>query len=80
VKLFPAEFLGPAYVTALRGPFPQVGLVPVGGVGIAEAADYLRAGALAVGAGGPLAGDAPDGGDLTALRSRARAFRAAVRD
>lgn len=78
VKLFPAEFLGPAYVTALRGPFPEIGLVPVGGVGLEEAGAHLRAGAIAVGAGGPLAGDAPDGGDLTALRSRARAFRAAV--
>lgn len=80
VKLFPAEFLGPAYVKALRGPFPEVGVVPVGGVGLEEAGAYLRAGALAVGAGGELAGDAPNGGDLTALRSRARAFLAAVRD
>lgn len=80
VKLFPAEFLGPAYVKALRGPFPEVGVVPVGGVGLQEAAAYLRAGAVAVGAGGPLAGDAPNGGDLTALRSRAQAFLTAVRD
>jgi 2-dehydro-3-deoxyphosphogluconate aldolase/(4S)-4-hydroxy-2-oxoglutarate aldolase len=80
VKLFPAEFLGPAYVKALHGPFPEVGVVPVGGVGLEEARAYLRAGALAVGAGGPLAGDAPDGGDLVSLRSRARAFLAAVRD
>jgi 2-dehydro-3-deoxyphosphogluconate aldolase/(4S)-4-hydroxy-2-oxoglutarate aldolase len=80
VKLFPAEFLGPAYVKALHGPFPEVGVVPVGGVGLEEAGAYLRAGALAVGASGPLAGDAPNGGDLTALRSRARAFLAAVRD
>jgi 2-dehydro-3-deoxyphosphogluconate aldolase/(4S)-4-hydroxy-2-oxoglutarate aldolase len=80
VKLFPAQFLGPAYVSALHGPFPEVGVVPVGGVGLEEAGAYLRAGALAVGAGGPLAGDAPDGGDLPALRSRARAFLAAVRD
>jgi 2-dehydro-3-deoxyphosphogluconate aldolase/(4S)-4-hydroxy-2-oxoglutarate aldolase len=78
VKLFPAEFLGPAYVKALHGPFPDVGIVPVGGVGLDEATRYLGAGALAVGTGGPLAGDAPNGGDLTALRSRARAFLAAV--
>jgi 2-dehydro-3-deoxyphosphogluconate aldolase / (4S)-4-hydroxy-2-oxoglutarate aldolase len=74
VKLFPAEFLGPAYVKALHGPFPEVEVVPVGGVGLDEARAYLRAGALAVGVGGELAGDAPNGGDLAALRSRARAF------
>jgi 2-dehydro-3-deoxyphosphogluconate aldolase / (4S)-4-hydroxy-2-oxoglutarate aldolase len=80
VKLFPAEFLGPGYVGALRGPFPDVSFVPVGGVGRQQVIDYLRAGVLAVGAGGPLAGDAPNGGDLTALRSRARDFLAAVRE
>jgi 2-dehydro-3-deoxyphosphogluconate aldolase / (4S)-4-hydroxy-2-oxoglutarate aldolase len=80
VKLFPAGSLGPGYVTALRGPFPGVPLVPVGGVGRREAGTYLRAGAVAVGAGGPLTGDAPDGGDLAALRTRARDFLAAVRE
>lgn len=79
VKLFPARQLGgPGYVAALRGPFPEIPLVPVGGVGADEAAAYLRAGAVAVGCGGPLLGDAPAGGDLTALAARVRAFRAAL--
>lgn len=39
---------------------------------------FLAAGALAVGVGGPLVGDAPDGGDLGALRARAEAFLVAV--
>lgn len=79
VKLFPAEGLGPRYVRALRDPFPGLGLVPVGGVGLDDVPRYLEAGALAVGVGSPLAGDAPHGGDLGALRERAKAFLEAVR-
>lgn len=78
VKVFPASSGGPGHVKALRDPFPGVPLVPVGGVGAEEAAGHLEAGAVAVGVGSPLAGDAPHGGDLTALRLRARRFRAAV--
>ncbi|WP_245592631.1 bifunctional 4-hydroxy-2-oxoglutarate aldolase/2-dehydro-3-deoxy-phosphogluconate aldolase [Actinomadura rifamycini] len=79
VKLFPASAHGPGYLKALRDPFPDVPFVPVGGVGEAEAAEYLALGAVAVGVGSPLCGDAPHGGDLDALRRRARAFTAAVR-
>nr|MDT0656647.1 bifunctional 4-hydroxy-2-oxoglutarate aldolase/2-dehydro-3-deoxy-phosphogluconate aldolase [Micromonospora sp. DSM 115978] len=79
VKLFPATALGgPGYLRTLREPFPDVPFVPFGGVDAGSATDYLAAGALAVGVGGPLLGDAPRGGDLAALRSRAAAFRAAV--
>lgn len=75
VKLFPASVGGVAYVRALRGPLPDVPLVPVGGVWPQEAGAYLAAGADAVGVGGPLLGDALAGGDLDELRSRARALR-----
>ncbi|MFF3494691.1 bifunctional 4-hydroxy-2-oxoglutarate aldolase/2-dehydro-3-deoxy-phosphogluconate aldolase [Streptomyces sp. NPDC002795] len=75
VKLFPASLGGPAYLRALRDPMPDVPFVPVGGVD-AEAADaYFRAGAIAVGVGSPLLGDAPSGGDLAQLRRRAKAFQ-----
>jgi 2-dehydro-3-deoxyphosphogluconate aldolase/(4S)-4-hydroxy-2-oxoglutarate aldolase len=77
-KLFPAETVGPAYLRALRGPLPGISLVPVGGVDAAAAVDFLAAGALAVGVGSPLIGDAAHGGDLTGLAGRARAFRRAV--
>jgi 2-dehydro-3-deoxyphosphogluconate aldolase/(4S)-4-hydroxy-2-oxoglutarate aldolase len=77
-KLFPAVVVGPAYLRALRGPLPDISLVPVGGVDAAAAADFLKAGALAVGVGSPLIGDAAHGGDLTELATRARAFRDAV--
>ncbi|PKQ16519.1 MAG: aldolase [Actinobacteria bacterium HGW-Actinobacteria-8] len=79
VKLFPAALGGPAYLSGLRDPLPDVPFVPVGGVDIALAADYLAAGAVAVGVGGPLVGDAARGGDLAALDARARAFLAVTR-
>lgn len=80
LKIFPAaEAGGPAYLKALRGPFPHEVFVPVGGVDAVAARAYLDAGATAVGVGSPLVGDAADGGDLAALRDRARAFLAVVR-
>jgi len=55
VKVFPCGNLGgPNYIRALRGPFPQVPLVPTGGVNLETAADYIRAGAAALGVGGEL--------------------------
>ncbi|GAB3795938.1 bifunctional 4-hydroxy-2-oxoglutarate aldolase/2-dehydro-3-deoxy-phosphogluconate aldolase [Micromonospora zhanjiangensis] len=78
VKLFPASLGGPAYLKALRDPFPDIPFVAVGGVGLADLPGYLAAGAIAVGVGGPLVGDAASGGDLDALRERARAYLAAV--
>ncbi|MEU5941455.1 bifunctional 4-hydroxy-2-oxoglutarate aldolase/2-dehydro-3-deoxy-phosphogluconate aldolase [Micromonospora sp. NPDC047548] len=78
VKLFPASVGGPAYLKAMRDPFPDIPFVAVGGVGLAELPAYLHAGAIAVGLGGPLVGDAASGGDLDALRARARAYRAAA--
>jgi len=79
LKIFPAaQAGGPAYVKALRGPFPDAPFVPVGGVDEAAARAYLAAGAIAVGVGSPLIGDAADGGSITQLRARARAFRDVV--
>jgi 2-dehydro-3-deoxyphosphogluconate aldolase/(4S)-4-hydroxy-2-oxoglutarate aldolase len=54
VKVFPSEITGPAYLKALRGPLPQVRLMPTGGVNLETAADYLHAGAYALGIGGSL--------------------------
>jgi 2-dehydro-3-deoxyphosphogluconate aldolase/(4S)-4-hydroxy-2-oxoglutarate aldolase len=78
VKLFPASLGGPAYLRALRDPFPDVPLVPVGGVDAEAAVAYLAAGAVAVGVGSPLLGDAVTGGDLAGLAARARRFLEAV--
>jgi 2-dehydro-3-deoxyphosphogluconate aldolase/(4S)-4-hydroxy-2-oxoglutarate aldolase len=55
VKIFPCGNLGgPNYIKALKGPLPQVPLVPTGGVNLETAGDYLRAGAAALGVGGEL--------------------------
>ncbi|MBP3043684.1 bifunctional 4-hydroxy-2-oxoglutarate aldolase/2-dehydro-3-deoxy-phosphogluconate aldolase [Arthrobacter sp. zg-ZUI227] len=78
VKVFPASVVGPGYVSALRGPFPNIQVVPSGGVGIDDAVAWVKAGALAVSVGGPLLGDAFDGGDLRRLTDRAVRLRAAV--
>ncbi|MFF9144933.1 bifunctional 4-hydroxy-2-oxoglutarate aldolase/2-dehydro-3-deoxy-phosphogluconate aldolase [Streptomyces sp. NPDC014861] len=75
VKLFPAGPGGVELLRALRGPFPDVPFVPVGGVDAAAAREYLAAGALAVGVGGPLVGRAADG-DPTGLTERVAAFAA----
>lgn len=81
LKIFPiAQAGGAAYLKVLRGPFPDAAFVPVGGVDEAAARACLAAGATAVGVGSLLVGDAADGGSLDALRGRARAFRAVVRE
>jgi 2-dehydro-3-deoxyphosphogluconate aldolase/(4S)-4-hydroxy-2-oxoglutarate aldolase len=54
VKLFPASAGGPDYVSALLAPFPDVELVPTGGVTLDDAAAYLASGAIAVAIGGAL--------------------------
>jgi 2-dehydro-3-deoxyphosphogluconate aldolase/(4S)-4-hydroxy-2-oxoglutarate aldolase len=55
VKIFPCRNVGgPSYIKALKGPLPHVPLVPTGGVNLETAADYIRAGAAALGVGGEL--------------------------
>jgi 2-dehydro-3-deoxyphosphogluconate aldolase/(4S)-4-hydroxy-2-oxoglutarate aldolase len=51
VKVFPADVVGPAFFKALRGPLPQVKLMPTGGVDLTTAADFLKAGAVCLGVG-----------------------------
>ncbi len=54
VKVFPAEVVGPAFFKALRGPLPQVRLMPTGGVDLTTAAAFLKAGACCLGVGSQL--------------------------
>jgi 2-dehydro-3-deoxyphosphogluconate aldolase/(4S)-4-hydroxy-2-oxoglutarate aldolase len=73
VKIFPASVGGPAYFKAIKGPLPQVKLVPVGGVNLDTTADFIRAGADAVGVGGALVSQKLlEAGDFAALTERAR--------
>jgi 2-dehydro-3-deoxyphosphogluconate aldolase/(4S)-4-hydroxy-2-oxoglutarate aldolase len=54
VKIFPSDLTGPSYLKALAGPLPQVRLMPTGGVNLETAAEFLRAGAFALGIGSSL--------------------------
>ncbi|HYL85528.1 MAG TPA: bifunctional 4-hydroxy-2-oxoglutarate aldolase/2-dehydro-3-deoxy-phosphogluconate aldolase [Candidatus Angelobacter sp.] len=55
VKVFPCSAVGgPSYIKALKGPFPEIPLVPTGGVNLQTAADFLKAGSAALGVGGEL--------------------------
>ena len=54
VKVFPADALGPAFFKAMRGPLPQVKLMPTGGVDLTTATDFLKAGAVCLGVGSQL--------------------------
>src|SRR5581483_1743015 len=54
VKVFPADVMGPAFFKALRGPLPQIRLMPTGGVDLTTAAAFLQAGACCLGVGGQL--------------------------
>ncbi len=76
VKLFPASVVGPGFLRELRGPFPDIPLVPTGGVTASTAGDFIRAGAVAVGLGSWLIGD----GVVTGVAERAAQVVRAVSD
>ena len=72
VKVFPATSLGPAFFKDIRGPLPQVKLMPTGGVTLDNAGDWIRAGAVAVGIGTALLdATAIAGGHYARLRANA---------
>jgi 2-dehydro-3-deoxyphosphogluconate aldolase/(4S)-4-hydroxy-2-oxoglutarate aldolase len=80
VKVFPSELTGPAYLSAVRAPLPQVRLMPTGGVTLDTAAAFLRAGACALGVGGALVEKAAlEARNLSRLESLARQFVETVR-
>jgi 2-dehydro-3-deoxyphosphogluconate aldolase/(4S)-4-hydroxy-2-oxoglutarate aldolase len=54
VKVFPSDAVGPSYLKALRGPFPQIRLMPTGGVNLETLPAFIKAGACALGVGGSL--------------------------
>ncbi len=81
VKVFPADALGPAFVRAMRGPLPQVRLMPTGGVDLSTAADFLAAGAVCLGVGSQLVEPvAVKTRDYARLTDLARQYVAAVRE
>jgi 2-dehydro-3-deoxyphosphogluconate aldolase/(4S)-4-hydroxy-2-oxoglutarate aldolase len=75
IKLFPASVGGPDLVKAILAPLPQVRIVPVGGVNLDTAADFIRKGAVALGVGSDLVNQKLlDAGDMEELTRRAAAY------
>jgi 2-dehydro-3-deoxyphosphogluconate aldolase/(4S)-4-hydroxy-2-oxoglutarate aldolase len=80
VKIFPAEFLGPAYLRSLKAPFPHLKLMPTGGVDVATLDAYAKAGADAFGVGSPLfRAERIAAQDWEWLRNQCRVFAEAYR-
>jgi 2-dehydro-3-deoxyphosphogluconate aldolase / (4S)-4-hydroxy-2-oxoglutarate aldolase len=79
VKVFPATSLGPGFFRDVRGPLPQVKLMPTGGVSLDNAGDWIRAGAVAVGVGTALLDTrAIASGDYGVITANARRLVASV--
>ena len=75
LKLFPAKTVGPEHIGAIRGPLGDVDVIPTGGVSRDNVADFLEAGAVAVGAGSALVDyDAIEAGDMERVRETAASF------
>ncbi|MGA2270011.1 MAG: bifunctional 4-hydroxy-2-oxoglutarate aldolase/2-dehydro-3-deoxy-phosphogluconate aldolase [Bryobacteraceae bacterium] len=80
VKIFPCGNVGgPKYIKALKGPFPQIEMIPTGGVNLETAGDFLKAGACAVAVGGELV-DAKSikEGRFDVIENRAHQYLAAI--
>lgn len=80
IKVFPCSALGGAtYISALRGPFPQIEFLPTGGVNLSTIVDFLKAGCCAVGVGSELVDrKLIAAGQFDRLAERARQFRSKV--
>lgn len=79
VKVFPASAVGPRFLKDVRGPLPQIRLIPTGGVDLSNAGEFIKAGAAAVAVGSNLVdGKLVAKGDWLTLRERAGGFVAAV--
>ena len=79
IKVFPAEFFGPAYIKSLKAPFPKIEFMPTGGVTPETVGEFLKAGAFATAAGSALvAAAALKSRDWPAITARAKQFVAAA--
>jgi 2-dehydro-3-deoxyphosphogluconate aldolase/(4S)-4-hydroxy-2-oxoglutarate aldolase len=80
VKVFPASVGGPSYLKDVRGPLPQLKLIPTGGVSLENAGDFIRAGASAIAVGSNLVDAKTVGSEnWTVIQERARQLVEAVR-
>ncbi|MDO5292277.1 MAG: bifunctional 2-keto-4-hydroxyglutarate aldolase/2-keto-3-deoxy-6-phosphogluconate aldolase [bacterium] len=77
IKIFPGNLFGPSSISSFRGPLPQGNFMPSGGVDVDNVADWIKAGACAVGTGSSLTKGAKTG-DYAAITAKAQEFVAAV--
>ncbi len=73
IKIFPGEVFGPKIIKAINGPVPQAKMMPTGGVSADNVAEWIKAGAVAVGAGGALTAGAKTG-DYAAITAQGKKF------
>lgn len=73
IKVFPGELFGPQILKSIHGPIPQAELMPTGGVSLNNVEEWIKAGAVAVGAGGSLTAGAKTG-DYAKITDTARRF------
>lgn len=78
IKVFPGEAFGPSFVKAVKGPLPQTPIMPTGGVGLENVAEWIKAGCVAVGVGGKLTGGAKTG-DYQSITDIAKQFIEKIR-
>ncbi|MHC2067491.1 bifunctional 4-hydroxy-2-oxoglutarate aldolase/2-dehydro-3-deoxy-phosphogluconate aldolase [Bremerella sp. T1] len=75
VKIFPSDLTGPSYLKALKGPLPQIRMMPTGGVNLDTAESFLKAGACALGVGGSLVEkSAIQNNDMDRIRDLAKQY------
>lgn len=79
LKIFPGEAFGPGIIKAIKGPLPQANMMPTGGVSIDNVGEWIKAGAVAVGAGGSLIAGAKTG-DYASIKKLASEFVAKIKE
>ena len=75
VKVFPGSVVGQGFISAVKAPFPQVNIMPTGGVNLENMSDWFDKGVVVVGAGGNLVGPA-EKGDFAQVKENAKAYHA----
>lgn len=73
IKLFPGSIYGPSVIKAIKGPLPQIVIMPTGGVSLDNVGEWIKNGCVAVGVGGCLT-DSSKSGDYKSITEKAKMF------
>lgn len=81
VKVFPASAVGASFIKNMKGPLPDIQIIPTGGIDVTNAADYIKAGAIAIGAGGNLVDNKLiAAGNFDEIEAKAKAYAEVVKN